>query len=356
MIRDSIYPPDTDADVQPPPAATANARIEHLFRGARSSGRIHPLQHLLQRHRAEQPAPLQPTRVAPVGQPQEASTPLRIDHALVLQRVRELPPLSRAALDALEALRDPQSSAERCADVMGRDQALVARTLRLANSAFYGVPGRVANMRDAVNLLGRRTLVSAVTVATLSPQFVDQSCPDFSFGGFWRHAIAVALAARGVARALHAPEETAFTAGLLHDVGRLALAAHFPQDMAQAIHALKGADRHHALIERQVLGTDHVDVGVLIAAHWNFPTEVIEAITGHHAPSATPDSGASLADMVHVADAIAHALDLAGETDELVPALDLCAWDRLGLSTQTALAIFNDTEAGVAQLSQAMGL
>jgi putative nucleotidyltransferase with HDIG domain len=280
----------------------------------------------------------------------------RIDGAQVRQRVRELPPLPKAALDALAALRDEQTSSQHCADLIGRDQALVARTLRLANSAFYGVPGRVATTRDAVHLLGRRTLGSVITVATLSQQFPGQGCPGFSFAAFWRHAMATALASRAVARSLQASDETAFTTGLLHDVGRLALAAYFPLQMSAAIRAQHDEGQAKVEAENATLGTNHVEVGALIATHWNFPAEVSQAIAGHHAPLAGAGSSASLADIVHVADAIAHALDLAGDADEVVPELDRDTWNRVGLSTPAVLAIFSDTEAGVAELCRVMDL
>ena len=149
-----------------------------------------------------------------------------IERQQLTLRVRELPALPKAAMDALDALRDDDTSSDHCGELIGRDQALAARTLRLANSAFYGVAGRVGSVRDAVNLLGRRPLGSMITLATVAQQFKADNCPLFSFGSFWRHAIAVALCSRGVARELGHDGEQAFTLGLLHDIGRVALAAH----------------------------------------------------------------------------------------------------------------------------------
>lgn len=105
-----------------------------------------------------------------------------------------------------------------------------------------------------------------------------------------------------------------------------------------------------------MLGIDHVELGAQVAAQWHFPPDVVAAISGHHAPQALPDGGASLADTVHVADAMAHALDLAGDAHEVVPAIDGASWDRLALTTPAALKVLGDTEAGVAGLCEAMGL
>ncbi len=279
-----------------------------------------------------------------------------IDREQLRLRVRQLPALPRAALDALAMLRDDNASSERCGELIGRDQALAARTLRLANSAFYGVPGRVGSIRDAVHLLGRRTLGSLLTVATVSQQFDAHTCPTFQFSGFWRHTLAVALASRGVALAQGDDGDQAFTVGLLHDIGRLALAAHFPAQMGAAIGRSQETDAGLTDIELQVLGTDHSEVGAQVAAQWHFPADVVQAIASHHAPAAVPGGGASLADIVHVADAMAHALDLAGDPQEMVPVIDIAAWDRLALAPRAVLQVFHDTESGVAELCLAMGL
>ena len=349
---------------------TADTRVAHLFRDARRAGHLHPLQHLLQRHRAESPAAAARTPPAPaaeavaetVTEPAPDTATLRLHPALVQERVRELPAWPQAALEALQALNDEHTSSPRCAELITRDQGLVARTLRLANSAFYGVPGRVAHTRDAVHLLGRRNLGSAITVATLTQQFPQAQGAGLPLARFWRHALATALVAHDLARHLQTPAETAFTAGLLHDIGRLALAVHFPAQAAALSRArLQPAQDLTAgdVLERQVTGLDHAAVGALVAARWvqrfwNFPADVAQAIAQHHAPG--PAERASLSDTVHVADAMAHALDLADDRDERVPDLDPAAWQRLALPTPVVLAIFKDTEAGVTDLCQALGL
>jgi putative nucleotidyltransferase with HDIG domain len=340
-----------------PPGAgdvDADGRIQHLFRGARREGRIHPLQHLVQRYRQGAGSATAAVPLPAPGPLPAACAP--IDGARLHRCLRQLPALPQAALQALGALRDDGASAERCAELIGHDQALAARALRLANSAFYGVPGRVGSLRDAVQLLGRRPLASLLTLATVAAQFDARSCPPLSFAGFWRHAIATALAAHAIARALSRDEDQAFTVGLLHDIGRLALAVHFPAQTAVALAHAREVDRGQAEVEHQLLGTDHQAVGAQVAAQWSFPPEVVQALAEHHAPQPVGAGVASLADIVHLADAVAHALDLARDPHDIVPVLDPNAWDRLALATRALPAIFGETEAGVAELAQLMGL
>ncbi len=267
-----------------------------------------------------------------------------------------LPPMPQATLDALEALRNEELGSADCAELLGHDPALAARALRLANSAFYGVPGRVMHLRDAVHLLGRRTLASLMTVALLARQFEAGANPALSVTAFWRHAIATGYAARELAQALQADAELAFLTGLLHDVGRLALAARFPAAMDTVLQRAQDASAGWHGIEREVFGTDHVEVGRAAAQRWRFPQAVVDAIGDHHAPGATPDGHASLADIVHVADAIAHALDLNGDPWERVPPLDPDAWNRIGLPPRVLLPALRVTERGVAELSLALGV
>lgn len=267
-----------------------------------------------------------------------------------------LPTMPQATLDALEALRNEELGSADCAELLGHDPALAARALRLANSAFYGVPGRVTHLRDAVHLLGRRTLASLMTVALLARQFDAGPRAALSVTAFWRHAIATGYAARELALALEADAELAFLTGLLHDVGRLALAAHFPAAMETVMQRVQDANDDWHRIEREVLGTDHVEVGREVALRWRFPPAVAEAIAAHHAPQAGASGHASLADIVHVADAIAHALDLNGDPHERVPPLNPAAWDRLGLPPRVLLPALRATERGVAELSLALGV
>ena len=335
-----------------PPAATA--RLATLFRGSLREGRVHPLFHLLQRHTGvDGPMDIPPAPAAARAAERRAL----VDPAVLNQRVAELPALPQVLLELLAALRSDDVRLDDCANRLSRDLALSARTLRLANSAFYGVPGRVGTVQDAIGLLGLRTLGSMLTAAAVSTQFKPPPCPGFDFGGFWRHAVASGMAARAIARQRRLDQDLCFTAGLLHDIGRLALATYFPDEFSVALAEGRESDLPPYAVERAVLGVCHAEVGAAIAAHWRFPANVVEAIALHHVPRAPGDGAtASAADVVHVADAVVHALDLSGDPREFVPPLALPAWARVGLLPEQCLALFEQVEAGVAEACQGLGL
>lgn len=345
------------ATAQPAPlgaGAADAARLTFLFRHSHRARRVHVLQHLIQRWRAlptDTPGELPPAAGSATLAPAASTTP--IDMAQLQQRIAQLPALPRAAAQALAMLRDDNAGAEECARCIGTDQALTARVLRLANSAFYGVPGRVDSVNRAIQMLGKRTLRAALTTVALSGQFSAIQCEGFRFDGFWRHTIGTAIGAEAIARACALDDESAFTAGILHDIGRLALAAHFPRETAAMLELARMHDLPPLEAERLALGTDHAAIGASIALHWHFPDAVQAAISAHHGPQ--HDGGApGMADVIHVADAIVHALDLAGEANESVPDIDAQAWQRLGLSADQVLQLFQCIDQGVTALCAAL--
>lgn len=270
----------------------------------------------------------------------------------VVDRVRELPPLPQALAALCRSLGDDTAGADRLARDIALDPALAARTLRLANSSMYGLSRQVGSLGDAVAVLGVRTLRTMATVAGIVANFTPGQCAGFDFVAFWRHSVATALAARAVAQLRALDDTAAFTLGLLHDIGRLALATYFPVPMARALAHQFATDTPSLDAERAVLGIDHAVVGALLAEHWRFVPDWVVVIGAHHEP---PESAhATLADVVHVADRLAHALDLSGVERDAVPALSMPAWARLGLDQRDCRAVLDRVESEHASVCAAL--
>jgi putative nucleotidyltransferase with HDIG domain len=270
----------------------------------------------------------------------------RLSAQAVVASVHDLPALPAVVMELIQSLGRSDISAEQLADKISHDQALTAKTLRLANSSFYGMSRKVTSIADATAILGLRTLRSVATAAGLAGTFSANTCADLDFNAFWRHSIGTALCARSLAGAQGLDPETAFVVGLLHDIGRLALACNFPQAFSEALRHQRALDCLPFEAERAVLDTDHMVVGGLIAEHWHFSPQVIESIVQHHDP-VLPSTGAAatLADLVNVADNMAHALDLSHLESDLVPPISMGAWLRLALDEPKCRAIFGIAEA-----------
>jgi HD-like signal output (HDOD) protein len=199
---------------------------------------------------------------------------------MVIAEVAELRPLPMVAVRVLEISEGERFSAHELAQTIATDQALTSKVLRLSNSAYYGFPRRISTVRDAVVLLGFR----AVRSATLASCVID-TLP----GGevldpveAWRFSVTVGLLAEVMARATRLHQDEAFTAGVIHNIGRLALDQQRPRELAAArvLAAQRGITIPEA--QRAVLGFTDAELGGALALHWNFPTDLAEAVAGHH--------------------------------------------------------------------------
>jgi putative nucleotidyltransferase with HDIG domain len=267
----------------------------------------------------------------------------------LIQGVQDLPSLPAVVMELLSNIEQEDIDISVLAKKVSYDQALTAKTLRLANSSSFGLQVKVATIQQAITFLGFQTTRNLITAAAVTGCFPNGRCPGFNDKAFWRHSIATAACSRSLARRLRFNQDVAFTAGLLHDIGRLVLVSGHPQAYGEVLAWRAAHDGEWLDAERAVLGVDHVDAGVALAVHWNFSDTMRQAIAWHHAPE-TAGAG-FLAAIVHVANAVVHALDLAGEEDELAPALSSVAWSAMGLNEEAYLDLFRETEQQLEEMS-----
>jgi HD-like signal output (HDOD) protein len=206
----------------------------------------------------------------------------------VIRRVHDLPSLPAVVAELLTSMEQDDIDLNYLAGRIALDQALTAKTLRLANSSFYGMPSKVTSIQQAMSVLGLhsvRTLVTACGVIGAVPPAAGLA---LDFDQFWRHAIATAVWARALARHLRQSPDTAFTAGLLHNLGTLVLATRFPEEYAAVpLWRAEHAEASVAEAELAVFGVDHAQAGSALAAHWKFPTAIQDAISHQHRANAT---------------------------------------------------------------------
>jgi putative nucleotidyltransferase with HDIG domain len=270
----------------------------------------------------------------------------------VVRTLDDLPSLPAVVMELLNSIDQDDVDISVLAKKVSYDQALTAKTLRLANSSLYGLQVKVTTIQQAITYLGFQTTRNLITAAAVTGCFAEGHCPGFDHKAFWRHSIATAACAKVLARQMRFNQDYAFTAGLLHDIGRLVLVSCFPNQYSEAIAWREQHDAYMLDAERTVLGVDHVDAGLALAEHWNFSDTMRLAIGGHHAPEA-PGAG-FLAAIIHVADAIVHALDLAQVQDDLVPPVSTVAWTALGLDEEIYLQIFRETELQYEEISMVL--
>lgn len=256
--------------------------------------------------------------------------------------VGELPAFPAVVLELLDTMGRDDFSAEQFAEKLSHDQALTAKILRLANSSFYGVPRKVVSIREAISILGIRTVRSVVTAVSLVGSFKSEQCPGFDFVAFWRHSIGTGLCAKAIAEPLGLDGETAFIVGLMHDIGHLALAVFCSTSIAEVYAHQNLHDCSLSDAEQAVCGTDHTYIGRCVTERWRFAPQIVEAVATHHAPP--EGSVPNLVSVLHVADCMAHALDLARLENSMVRPLNLMVWASLRLSDDQCMGIFGKVE------------
>ena len=280
--------------------------------------------------------------------PTEIMQRLQFDEVVV--QIKDLPSLPAIVMELLNSIDQENIDISVLAKKVSQDQALTAKTLRFANSSFYGTPSKVTTIHQAITLLGVANVRDLITAAAISGIFPENQCPDFDFHAFWKHSIATAICAKLLARHVHVNADYAFTAGLLHDIGRLVLVTRFPDNYAAVIAYRKQRDCYMLDAEREILGIDHMVAGHALAVHWHFSEVMQHAIVGHHEPEKSEAS--ALVSLVHVANSIVHALDLSGVEDDLVPPVSLLAWNNLGLEEEIYQHVFSETVLQVEKLNQ----
>jgi putative nucleotidyltransferase with HDIG domain len=265
-----------------------------------------------------------------------------LDIAHVVKSIRDLPALPSIVLDLIASFEQVDVDITTLAEKLSRDQALAAKTLRLANSSFYGLAAKIKTVKQAIVVLGFDSARTLAVASSMIDSFGDGKNEQIDVAAFWRHSIAVALCAKSIARHLGANQEHAFLAGLLHDIGRLVLAFRFPQQYAQVVAFSESTDTPLRQAEMQVLGTDHDRTGRMLAEAWKFPLVIQLAIGEHHAPGQA--GSGDVADIVHVADALVQALDLGTDANTAVPVVLDAAWDGLRLTQEQLYEICRETE------------
>lgn len=223
----------------------------------------------------------------------------------ILKALKDLPPMPDVVIKAQEVMSNPASSFKDLGAIIETDQAIAARVLKLANSAYYGLRGMVSSIHQAMVVLGFEALGELITVVGASG-LIDNILNGYRLesGSLWQHSLAVAFGSKIIAQKRYPRlENDAFSAGLLHDAGKIIMDP-FVLDREADFEALMRDEKTTFLTaEKQIFGFDHADITHEICLKWGIPDTQCFAIKYHHQPSQS--DGNSLAYILHIADLIA---------------------------------------------------
>jgi HD-like signal output (HDOD) protein len=269
----------------------------------------------------------------------------------ILRSLVELPPMPNIILKAREIMEDPGSSLKDLAGVIEHDQAIVARVLALANSAYYGLSGLVSSIQHASILLGQKTLGELITIAA-SSQLLSKKLMGYQLypGDLWKHSLAVALGSRIIAEKKNAEwVEDAFIAGLLHDAGKIILDAYIVERKKAFKKVLEDGQQKFFEAEKEILGFDHAEVMSRAARFWRYPENQSTAIRYHHYPLRSGDN--ELAFIVHLADFAAKEAGYKSEDRVSLPEIDPQTLNYLGFQKEDLNHIIVEITESVEKLA-----
>jgi HD-like signal output (HDOD) protein len=288
--------------------------------------------------------------ISPVAEAEEGSKILSLK-SKILRSLVELPPMPNIILKARQIMEDPRSSLKDLAAVIEHDQAIVARVLALANSAYYGLSGLVSSIQHASILLGQRTLGELITIAA-SSRLLSKKLKGYQLnpGDLWKHSLAVALGSKFIAeKKNNLRVEDAFIAGLLHDAGKIILDPYLLEHSQVFKKHLDGGEQKTFEAEKKILGFDHAEVMSRAARFWRYPKDEATAIRYHHHPMLAGDC--ELAYIVHLADFAAHEAGFNSGRTSRMPEVDPQTLSRLGFRQTELNDVIAHITASVEQLA-----
>jgi putative nucleotidyltransferase with HDIG domain len=250
-----------------------------------------------------------------------------------ITEIKNLAPLPASVVRLAQIVADPRSDMDEITYVIEFDQALTANVLRWANSAWSQTQTPIDNIPAAIVRLGMETVLKlAVGNHLLGPMSQPNSGYDLSENELWHHSVATALTTEYLREITHKPMPPgAFSAGLLHDIGKLVLGRHMGlKDMKLMIQKqMRYNCMSYVEAERAVMHTDHAEVGAAIAREWKLPEVLSEAIANHHAPD---QAAAPLSDVIHVGNAVAKLIGQNLGSEHMYLQVSTAAANRLGLN------------------------
>jgi HD-like signal output (HDOD) protein len=235
----------------------------------------------------------------------------------LLPRLESLPSLPTLYTEIIAEIQAPNSSFKKVGELIARDVSMTAKILQLVNSAFFGLARRIANPQEAVSLLGYDTVKALVLSAKVFSQFEVKRIPRPWLDALWRHSLETSLFARSIGMTEKLPRKSmdeAFTAGILHDLGKLILVQNFTDTYAEVLDQCRCQTRPLCEVETERFGASHAELGAYLMGLWGIGDDVVGAIANHHQPPLTAVPGRVTA-VVYAANALEHHLS-AGPAEE----------------------------------------
>ncbi len=266
-----------------------------------------------------------------------------MDQKLLFRAIERIPVPSSVLCRLARVTGNPTASASDVAATLQLDPALSGKVLRLANSAYVGIPRTVSSLPNAVVLLGMKRIYALAITSELIAPLLDSSRLPFSTARFRRHSVTVAFIAEAIGRCLKRydslDEHELFSCGLLHDIGKLPAGTVDPEGVTSVYRRSRKLRIPFFRAEKEEMS--HTALGLTLANKWHFSPELSACIRGHHTPVCFPELH-RLVSVIHIADVMAHLLGVATYPDEKAPQVDDAALEAVRLPPERLRVIGED--------------
>jgi len=243
----------------------------------------------------------------------------------LIGQMRALPSLPILYHEIMEKVQNPNVQLEDITNIIARDLGMTAKILQLVNSAFFGLPNHISNLNAAVSFLGLNVIMALFLSVNIFSEFKGLRIEGFSMENLWKHSLETATLANKISKiesSNNAIANYAFVAGILHDSGRIVLAANFPERYQDAIAMAKreGCEISHA--EKMFFEHTHSAVGGYMMSLWGLPAPIVDAVSYHHEPGFLSGQTFCALTAVHAANSLGDS-DFGNKKDILSSPLDL---------------------------------
>lgn len=254
---------------------------------------------------------------------------------VIAAEMDRLPSLPSLYDQIIQQLRSADASMKAIGDIISMDIAMTAKVLQIVNSAYFGLRRQITTPAEAVVYLGLEQIKALVLSLDLFSHAQLEGFSEDFLSDLWEHSFATGLLAREIAQARSSDRalvDGAFTAGILHDIGKIVFASNYPQDYGDIVRSAKDDRRCLHEIERDHFRVTHTEIGAYLLSIWGLPDKIVEAVLFHHHPSRCVDGRFSPLAAVHVANHFSSKGSFAGQG--IPTTLDLEYLDRVGLSAE----------------------
>jgi putative nucleotidyltransferase with HDIG domain len=254
----------------------------------------------------------------------------------IVDSLGQIPSLPAVVSELIKVINHPRSSADDAARYIEKDIGMAGKVLKLANSSYYGIPNAITNVNSAVVILGFNTVRSIVISASVIKLFPNKSHSAFDRVGFWKHSLETAIIARFLAKKfsfLGVDGENLFTAGLLHDIGKLVFDQVLEQQYQDVIEECQKKEAPMRRVESAQLGIHHGEIGRLLLERWALPESLVMAASGHHLDTEDPQTSEMV---IAFADYLSHLRGSGCFENEPVPPLTPTLVSGLRISDSVA--------------------